>query len=204
MLYDRCILTKRNDEWVGLVELRQRINERWRFAAWIMLIIIVIECFRWVNAGLWYFSPFEYGLLALSVFFFIAFYRKSAKTFKYRETVFRVPAPQPIRDEIGQVLGYKKSIFLPENAELKKYDIDQFTHVVFGLIDYPWPGRKNVNIDAFALYLAERDGTPHPIVEGCFDKYSCFTLARRIAALTGLPLIELGKGQPFTKSDNPK
>ena len=202
MLYDRCMLTKKNDEWFGLVELRQRVNERWRFAAWLMLIIIVIECFRWVNAGLWYFSAIEYGILALSIFFFIAFYRKSSKTFKYRETVFRVSAPHPIRDEVGQILGYKKYIYLPENAEFKKYEIDDFSHVVFGLIDYPWPGRKNVNIEAFALYLAEKDGTPHPIVEGCFDKYSCFTLARRIAALTGLPLIELGKGQPFVKADS--
>ena len=199
MLYDRCMLTKQNNEWIGLVELRQRIGERWRFAAWLMLIVMCIEIFRLAQAGIWYFSGFEYALLALSVFFFVAFYRRSAKTFKYRETVIRIPQPEPVHDEVGQVLGYRQLIYLPEDGEYKVYDINRFTHVVFGLIDYPWPGRKNVFIDAFALYLAEKDGTPHAIVEGCFDKYTCFTLARRISALTKLPLIELGKGQVAKK-----
>ena len=199
MLYDRCMLTKQNNEWIGLVELRQRIGERWRFAASLMLIVMCIEIFRLAQAGIWYFSGFEYALLALSVFFFVAFYRKSSKTFRYRETVIRIPQPEPVHDEVGQVLGYRQLIYLPEGGEYKVYDINRFTHVVFGLIDYPWPGRKNVSIDAFALYLAEKDGTPHAIVEGCFDKYTCFTLARRISALTKLPMIELGKGQVAKK-----
>jgi hypothetical protein len=67
------------------------------------------------------------------------------------------------------------------------------------MIDYPWPGREGVVVAAYALYLAEHDGTPQAIVEGSFDKYSCFTLARRISGLTKIPLIELGKGQPYEK-----
>jgi hypothetical protein len=54
------------------------------------------------------------------------------------------------------------------------------------------------------LYLAEKDGTPHAVVEGSFDKYTCFTLARKLSALTKLPLIELGKGQPFVSSETQK
>lgn len=198
MLFDRCMLTKKGTEWIGIVELRQRQGERWRFAAWVTFIVVLIEAFRLAYVGIWYFSGLEYGILALSTFFFIAFYRKSSKTFKYREMVIRIPSAEVIYDGVGQICGHRQLVYLPEHGEFRGYDVTCFTHVVFGLIDYPWPGRKNVNINAFALYLAEKDGTPHAIVEGCFDKYSCFMLARRIAALTKLPLIELGKGQPFS------
>lgn len=57
MLYDKCILTKRDNSWVGFVEIWQRIGENWRFAAWIMVIILVIELFRLSLAGFWYFHP---------------------------------------------------------------------------------------------------------------------------------------------------
>ncbi len=200
MLFDRCLLAKNKAGWSGIAEVRKRLGERWRFFAWVMLIIACIELFRLALAGFWYFSGLEYVILGLSIFFFIAFYKRSSKTFKYREEVILIPKPDPIVDEVGQVLGYRQVVALLENGEYRTYDITRFSHVVFGLIDYPWPERKNVSIDAFALYLAEKNGTPHAIVEGCFDKYSCFQLARRIAALTKLPLIELGKGQPFTKS----
>lgn len=204
MLIDRCILTKRNEEWVGIVELRQRVGERWRFAAWIMAIVLIVEIFRLALAGFWYFSMLEYGILGLSAFFAVAFFRRSARTYKYRETVIRIPVPKPIIDETGSIVGYRQCVMLPENGNFVSYDVERFTHVVFGLIDYPWPGRKNVSIDAFALYLAEKDGTPHAIVDGSFDKYTCFTLARKLSALTKLPLIELGKGQPFVSVESKK
>lgn len=204
MLIDRCILTKRHEEWVGVVELRQRIGERWRFAAWIMVMILAVEVFRLAMAGFWYFSMLEYGILILSAFFAVAFFRRSSRTSKHRETVIRIPPPEPVVDEVGQILGYRQRVMLPENGQFVSYDVERFTHVVFGLIDYPWPGRKNVSIDAFALYLAEKDGTPHAVVEGSFDKYTCFTLARKLSALTKLPLIELGKGQPFVSSEASK
>lgn len=197
MLFDRCILTKKKDEWIGLVEVCQRVGERWRFIACLMTIIAGIELFRLAYAGFWYFNRWEFAILAISIFFAIAFFRKSSKTFRHREVVFRLPPPVPIQDEVGQTLGYKQTIAIPEKGDFKIYDTDNFTHIVFGLIDYPWPGRKNVSIEAFALYLAEKDGTPHPIVEGSFDKYSCFALARKLSALTHIPIIELGKGQPF-------
>jgi hypothetical protein len=199
MLYDRCYLTKRNNEWIGLVELRQRIGERWRFAAWLAFIIAGVEAFRLALAGFWYFNKIEFVILILSTVFAIAFFRRSSKTYKYRETVIKIPQPEPVYDEVGQILGYRQIVYLPEDNTFKPYDVSRFTHVVYGLIDYPWPGRKNVNIEAFALYLAEKDGTPHALVEGCFDKYTCYTLGRRISALTKLPIIELGKGQPFIK-----
>lgn len=200
MLFDRCILAKKNNEWIGIAEVRKRVGERWRFFAWLMLIVVIIQGFRLALAGFWYFSALDYGILALGVFFFIAFFRKSSKTYRYREHVIRVPEPEAMYDEVGQTVGYHQVVYLQETGTYKPYDVRRFSHVVFGLIDYPWPDRKGVSIDAFALYLAENDGTPHSIVEGCFDKYSCFQLARRISALTKLPLIELGKGQPFTKS----
>ena len=45
MLYERCMLTKRDNEWIGLVELRQRIGERYRFIAILMLLIFTFESF---------------------------------------------------------------------------------------------------------------------------------------------------------------
>ena len=202
MLYDRCMLTKKGNEWIGLVELRQRIGERYRFIAIVMLIIFSFEAFRLALSGFWYFNWWEALIMLASAFFMFVFFRRSSKTFKYRSMVIRIPEPRPVRDEVGQILGYTRKILLPGEHGFEEYDVSQFTHVVFGLIDYPWPDRKNVYIDAFALYLAEKDGTPHAIVEGAFDKYTCFTLARRIAALTKLPLIELGKGQPFVSGES--
>ncbi len=200
MLYDRCMMTKRNNEWVGLVELRQRIGERFRFPAWLMTIVFVIEAFRLAMTGFWYFNWWEGVIMGVSFFAMVELFRRSSKTFRYRSVVIRIPQPYIITDEAGQALGYGQKILLPGEHGFESFEVSRFTHVVFGLIDYPWPDRKGVNIDAFALYLAEKDGTPHAIVEGSFDKYSCFTLARRIAALTKLPLIELGKGQPFVEA----
>lgn len=204
MLFDRCILTRKNDEWFGLVEVCQRVGERWRFAAWIMLIILIFELFRLSQAGFWYFNWVEGVVLLLSAFLAIAFFRRSAKTYRHREIVFRLPPPKPILDPVGQTIGFSQSIALPENGGFKNYNLDRFTHVVFGLIDYPWPGRKNVFVDAYALYLAEADGTPHAIVEGCFDKHTCFALARRLSAMTKIPFIELGKGHPYKASPENK
>ena len=79
MLYDRCYLTKRNNEWIGLVELRQRIGERWRFAAWLAFIIAGVEAFRLALAGFWYFNKIEFVILILSTVFAIAFFRRSSK-----------------------------------------------------------------------------------------------------------------------------
>ena len=120
-----------------------------------------------------------------------------------REACIVIPQPEPIYDEAGQTLGYKRQLVLPnaETGKFERFDVSRFTHVVYGIIDYPMPGRKNVSIDAYAIYLAESDGSPHAVVEGSFDKYSSFTLARRICALTKLPLIEMGKGHPFTDSE---
>ena len=200
MLYDRCMMTKRNNEWVGLVELRQRIGERFRFQAWLMTIVFVFEAFRLAMTGFWYFNWWEGVIMGVSFLAMVELFRRSSKTFRYRSVVIRIPQPHIITDADGQTLGYGLDILLPGEHGFEKFDVTRFTHVVFGLIDYPWPDRKGVNIDAFPLYLAEKDGTPHAIVEGSFDKYSCFTLARRIAALTKLPLIELGKGQPFVEA----
>ena len=93
MLYDRCILTKRNDEWIGLVEVCQRIGERWRFVAWLMAIIVAFELFRLALAGFWYFNRWEFVILGLALFFAIACFRRSSKTFRQREEVFRHPNP---------------------------------------------------------------------------------------------------------------
>ena len=130
MLFDRCILTKRNNEWIGIAELRKRVGEKWRFAAWVMLIIACIELFRLAMAGFWYFSGFEYAILVISVFFFIAFYRRSSKTYKYREDVIRIPRPEPVLDEVGQVLGYRQLLYILKEGEYKVFDVNRFTHVV--------------------------------------------------------------------------
>lgn len=200
MLFDRCILTKKNHEWIGIAEAVQRVKARYRFLAWLMAITAIIEMLRLAVTGFWYFNAVEFVVLVLSLFFAVAFFRRSAKTIRRRETVFKIPQPLPIQNEDGLVTGYKINILLPENGRFSSYPAENFSHVVFGLIDYPCPGRKNVYIDAFALYLAEKNATPHPIVEGCFDKFTCYQLGRKLSAITKIPMIELGKGQPYAHS----
>ena len=197
MLYDRCMMVKRDNDWVGLVELRQRIGERYRLLAYVMLIVFVFEAFRLALAGIWYFNWWEALIMLVSAFLMFVLFRRSSRIYRYRSTVIRIPRPEPVLDEAGMLLGYRQKILLPTESGYETYDVSRFTHVVFGLIDYPWPSRPGVKVDAFALYLAEADGTPHAIVEGSFDRFTCYSLARRISALTKLPLIELGKGQPF-------
>ncbi|MCL2326833.1 MAG: hypothetical protein FWC40_10125 [Proteobacteria bacterium] len=198
MLSDRCLMTKQGDEWVGIVELIWRQGARWRFVAWIAGIILVLEAFRLSQISFWHFSFWEYLVMFVSAIVAVFAFLQSARRLVRRAVVIRLPRQEPVFDDVGQIAGVRQSILLPgEEGKYDHYDASRFSHIVFGLIDYPWPGRKDVSIDAYALYLAEHDGTPHAIVEASFDKYSCFALARRIAVLTKIPLIELGKGQPF-------
>lgn len=205
MLIDRCLMTKNKTtgEWIGVVEVKQREGEKWRFAAWIAFFIMLFEAFRLAQFTWFSFSMVEYAILFISAFATIFFFRQSSKCEMIREACIVIPQPEPIYDEAGQTLGYKRQLVLPnaETGKFERFDVSRFTHVVYGIIDYPMPGRKNVSIDAYAIYLAESDGSPHAVVEGSFDKYSSFTLARRICALTKLPLIEMGKGHPFTDSE---
>ena len=202
MLIDRCLMTKNKStgEWIGIVEIKKRERERWRFAAWITLLITLFEVFRIAHIHWLSISIAEYILLFFCAFASIFFFRQSSKCDMRREIAFRVPEPSPVYDQVGQIIGWKRTIKLPEpeKESFKTFDVSIFTHVVYGIVDYPLPGRRDVKIEAYAIYLAEKDGTPHAVVDGSFDKYSSFTLARRLSALTKLPLIELGTGHPFS------
>lgn len=204
MLIDRCLLTKNKStgEWIGVMEVKKREGERWRFAAWIASFISLFEIFRISHFNWLSVSAAEYALIFFVIFAAIFSFRQSAKCETIREACIVIPPEQPVHDEVGQVLGYSRSILLPHAGTDKwdRFDVTRFTHVVFGIVDCPLPGRPGVHYDAYAIYLAEQDGTPHAIIEGSSDKYSAFTMARRIAALTKLKLIEMGKGHPFAES----
>lgn len=203
MLIDRCLMTKNKSsgEWIGIVEIKKREGERWRFAAWIATLITLFEMFRIAHIHWLSISLAEYILLFFCAFAAIFFFRQSSKCAMIREVAFRIPNPAPIHDAVGQTVGWQRTILLPKagKEDFVTYDVSRFTHVVYGLVDYPLPGRPGVTIEAYAIYLAEKDGTPHAVVDGSFDKFSSFTLARRLAVLTKLPLIELGKGHPFSE-----
>jgi len=204
MLIDRCLLTKNKttDEWIGVVEVKKREGEKWRFAAWLAVIVLLFEIFRLAQYTWTSFSPTEYAVMVISAFFAILFFRQSSKCEMIREACIVIPPAVPVYDGVGQVMGYRRELLLPvaNTDKFERFDVSRFTHVVFGIVDYPMPGRRNINIDAYAIYLAEADGTPHAVIEGSFDKYSSFTLARRICAITKLPLVEMGKGHPFAEN----
>jgi hypothetical protein len=81
------------------------------------------------------------------------------------------------------------------DGDYREISLHDLTHVVFGMIDYPWPGREGVEVEAFALYLARDDGTPVPVIDGTMDKMASYHIARALSDVLGLPLIEMGKGQ---------
>ena len=62
------------------------------------------------------------------------------------------------------------------------------------LIDYPWPGRRGVHVEAVALYLAKHDGTPIPVIDGTLEKLTSYRIANKLAQELRIPLIEMGKG----------
>ena len=83
-----------------------------------------------------------------------------------------------------------------ETGGLEKVVSEGLTHVVFGLVDIPWPGREGVDVEGFALSLAREDGTPVPVIEGTMDRVGAFEAAQVLSRDLRLPIIELGKGQP--------
>ena len=206
MLIDRCLLTKNKStsEWIGVIEIKKREGERWRMAAWLATFITLFEVFRISHYNWLSISAAEYVGLFFAAFAAIFFFRQSSKCATTREAVFVVPPAVPVYDAVGQTIGFQRTVLLPRDGcdkakadAWERFEVDRFTHVVFGIIEVPMPGRPGVSIDAYAVYLAEQDGTPHAVVTGSYDKYSTFTLARRLAALTKLKLIEMGKGHPF-------
>jgi len=73
-------------------------------------------------------------------------------------------------------------------------DMARVTHVVFGMIDYTLPKHPGVDLEAFALYLAQDDGTPIAVVDASADRLGTYRLAQALASLLGRPMIQLGKG----------
>ena len=76
----------------------------------------------------------------------------------------------------------------------QQHSVASLTHVVFGMIDYPWPDREGVNVEAYALYLAQADGTPIPVIDASTDKLRTFQLAQTLAGLLDRKMIQMGKG----------
>ena len=82
--------------------------------------------------------------------------------------------------------------YTPSGPE--SHAVGSVTHVIFGMIDYPWPDREGIAVEAFALYLAQQDGTPIPVVDGGEDKLRIFKLGQALSVILGRPLLQMGKG----------
>lgn len=201
MLVDRCLLTQKDGQWLGLTERDVRIGEKYRFAAWLFAIALLLAMIRILDMSVLRMGALDYLSIGLPAVCTIVFFKLSSQRKKLRQIAIKVDNPREALDEDGMLLGRQQAFYLPKSEEAlgyTPYQVSEYSHVVFGLIDYKLPKDKRaLSIEAYALYFARHDGTPLPIVECCFDKMSCYNLGRRLAAITTLPMIELGKGQPF-------
>ncbi len=185
----------------GIRQVRER--EGWRFLGWVAVgvcaAVVLYDVRAWygVRNPLDYFLPLALALAA------VVLLRVSSKTVTLRRRLASFTHEAASVAALGEVdpegegaevaLVNKVEVFCPVGST--RVGRGELTHVVFGLIDYPWPGRKGVAMEAFALYLAKGDGTPVPLVEATHDKLVTYQVGGRLAELLALPLIELGKGR---------
>lgn len=202
MLVDRCLMTKNASQWIGISEAWERKGSKFRFPMYISAILLFFATFRIMHLALFQLELLDWASVILSAILMISFAKLSSQKIPIYDVVIRIGQPNYVQSPDGSIVQRLQDIYVrrnPDDKKLQLHSVDEFSHVVFGLIDYPWPGREGVTIEAFALYLAHKNGDAYPIISGSFDKLSCFSLGRRISALTGIPIIQLGKGQPFER-----
>jgi hypothetical protein len=201
VLVDRCLLTQKDGLWVGLTERLVRVGENFRFLAWLSAIVLLLAMIRILDISVARMGALDYISVGIPAIFAVVFFKISSQRRRIREIAIKIEKPRKVLDEDQNLLTQEQYFYLPKKDDalgFEQYDRNDCSHVVFGLIDYkPENERRGLTLEAYALYFARHDGSPLVIVESCFDKMSCYNLGRRIAAITSLPIIELGKGQPF-------
>lgn len=161
-----------------------RPRRDWRFLGWLLLgatiasVLYDIRGWRFVTSLTEYLVPLVGALLAVILI------GVGGKTQLVERPLLRV-----VPGEHGAHL----EAYAPHGVQ--SVERDELTHVVFGMIDVPWPGREGVKVEAFALYLAKHDGTPIPVIDGTMDKLGSWQIARALSETLSIPLIEMGKGQ---------
>jgi len=164
---------------------RVRKHRDWRFAGWLLLgatiAIVLYDVRRWAYVQ----SPLEYLVPLGTALIAIILINVAGKPQIVERPLLRVTAEDPAG-------GAAVERCAPSGVE--SYDPGALTHVVYGLIDVPWPGREGVNVEAFAVYLAMDDGTPIPVIDGTMDKTASWQIASALSQRLGIPVIEMGKG----------
>ena len=203
MLIERCFLVKSRGYWEGMGEYTNRKSEGLRMPGWLLLGVSLFGLYRlsqlaWGHMGIW-----DVLFVVLPLFVAVVFLKISSGFSVRHPVLIRIDEALIFRDEEDVEIGREQLVHLPAGPHnrLCAYEVSEFTHVVFGMIDYPLPGSRELRVESFAVYLARVDGEPFAVVDACFDNMSAYQLARRICALTGLSFIEMGKGQPFRADD---
>ncbi|MDX9723268.1 MAG: hypothetical protein RBU37_21125 [Myxococcota bacterium] len=167
-----------------------------RFLGWLLLGatagIVLYDIRAWKVASTW-----EYLLPLSSALVGVLLVRFAARPQRFERALLRLGPLRTIELGEGEL---RRNVMRPSSLELcsaqgpRAVPIEELTHVVFGLIDVPWPGREGVQVEAFALYFALRDGTPLPIIDGTTQRIEAFRIGEQLSGLLGIPLITLGKG----------
>lgn len=169
-----------------LISDRTSIRPRhdWRFIGWLLvgaaaaLILSDVRALRFVQ------SPIEYLPPLLTAIVGVVLIKSGQRAQPFLRPLLKIDASRAwVERPVAE-------------GRIERFDTEHLTHVVFGMIDYPWPGREEVKVEAFALYLSTSDGHPIPVVDGSFDKLATYQLGLVLSEQLGLPLIELGKGHP--------
>jgi len=187
--------------WMVWTTSRVRCGRDWRFMGWLLLGVgaafVLYDIQRWqFNAG-----PAHFLLLVLDIVIGTMLVRGGGG-FKWTKLpLLRLSSSldgthlQSYALESMSLKSCEDEPRIKTSYEPRDIEPSGITHVVFGLVDLPWPGRSGVNVEAFALYLALQDGTPVPVIDGTLEKLDAYKIATTLAELLGVPLIELGKGQ---------
>lgn len=170
-----------------------RPRRDWRFLGWLLLgatiasVLYDIRGWRFVTSLTEYLVPLIGALLAVVLIGVGGKYqvveRPLLKVMALHSGAEDGASPDDARIEAFAAHGVQTAL------------ASELTHVVYGLVDVPWPGRAGVNVEAYAVYLAKHDGTPIPVIDGTMDKLASWQIARELSSALSVPLIELGKGQ---------
>jgi hypothetical protein len=184
-IIERPVLVTAEDGRLTVVGVR-RVGRggRWAFWGWVLLatvaLLVLSDPHRWrLDAGFWdYMLPLTGGVVGVS----LVRQGKAAQA-EVAQPLLRISAD---RNQVAT---------LGEDGKVQAHlSTDALTHVVFGIVDVPHASRRDVSLEACAVYLACEDGTPVPVIEACEDKPSAFRLAKALSTALNLPIIELGRG----------
>jgi hypothetical protein len=97
--------------------------------------------------------------------------------------------------EIDLRTGTLRLLSSTENIALPEVRLDDLTEIVFGMTRYPVShDRGAVDVDAYSLLVRHASDTLIPVVEVSPDKDSLFAIARFLSRVTGLQIMQVGRG----------